>query len=106
MNRVHLAPDVYPPRPPLRIDPAPPTADYLAAREAVAMPTSGPEILSAGCPWCHVPAYRRCVNVGTGRDTDPHYARQGAAGIERPSIRLQELARKQVDESRRARQVV
>ena len=105
MNRIHTAPEPYPPRPPLRHDPAPPTAEYLAAREEISMPASGPEILSVACPWCHVPAYRRCINVGTRQDTDPHYERQRAAGVERPSIRLLEEARCQVDESRRARLV-
>lgn len=89
----------------MKREPTEPTPEYLAAREGNAMPTSGPEILSAGCPWCHVPAYRRCLNVGTGRETDPHYERQAAAGIERPSIRLIEEAKRQVDESRRARLV-
>lgn len=96
-NKVYLG------RPFTMRDPEPPTPDYLAAREALAMPTSGPEILSVGCPWCKVPAYRRCLNVGTGQDTDPHYGRQAAAGIERPSARLEALALRQVAESRAAR---
>lgn len=100
--------DVYPPRPPLRHDPAPPTADYLEARQQLNMPSSGPQILSVACPWCKAPPWRRCHNPGTGRDTDPHTARQEAAGLgqHRPSRRLRDLALRQAAESRRTRQLL
>jgi Zinc knuckle len=93
-------------RPFERVDPDPPTAEYLAAREAMGEPSSGPALLAVACPWCHAPKWRRCVNVGTGRETDPHYARQEQAGVEQPSVRLIELAKRQVAESRAARELV
>jgi hypothetical protein len=69
------------------------------------MPSSGPGVLSVSCPWCRVPRWRRCVNSGTGQETDPHYARQEAAGTDQPSARLRDLALAQVAESRASRLV-
>ncbi len=90
-----------------RIEPDPPTAEYLAAREQLNMPGSGQQVISVACPWCKAPPWRRCSNPGTGRETDPHAARQEAAGLgqPRPSRRLRDLALRQVTESRRERLV-
>lgn len=89
----------------MRREPDPPTADYLQARADLNMPSSGPQILSAACPWCKAGKWQRCVNPGTGRETDPHTARQDAAGIgqPRPSRRLLDLALRQAAESRASR---
>jgi len=91
------------PRPSLRRDPDPPTPAYLQERQRLGMPASGPAVLSAACPWCRAPQWRRCVNVATGAETDPHYERQDAAGVAQPSVRLAHLALRQVAESRAAR---
>ena len=88
---------------PARRDPDPPSPEYLENRQRLGMPSSGPGVLSVSCPWCRVPRQRRCVNSGTGRETDPHYARQEAAGTDQPSARLTGLALAQVAESRAAR---
>lgn len=108
MNRIHTAPQPYPPRPSLRHDPDPPTADYMAARQQLNMPSSGQQIISVACPWCKTPPWRRCHNPGTGRDTDPHTARQEAAGLgqPRPSRRLRDLALRQLAEARATHQLI
>jgi hypothetical protein len=46
------------------------------------------------------------VNTALGSETDPHYARQEAAGVAQPSVRLADLALRQVAESRAARLAV
>jgi hypothetical protein len=95
-------------RPFTRTDPDPPTTEYLQARADLNMPSSGPQILSVACPWCKAAPWRRCTNVGSNRDTDPHTARQEAAGLgrPRPSRRLLDLARAQVAESRTSRATI
>ena len=84
-------------------DPDPPTEAYLQERRRLGMTSSGPVVLSVSCPWCKAGPWRRCLNSGTGGETDPHYARQEAAGVAQPSVRLVELARQQVRESRLSR---
>ncbi len=96
-----LAP--LPARPWTRTEPTDPTPAYLQERQRLGMTSSGPAVLSVACPWCSAPKYRRCVNMGTGGETDPHYARQAAAGVEQPSLRLADLALRQVAESRAGR---
>ena len=92
-----------PPRPPVMRDPDPPNEAYLQERQRLGMTSSGPDVLSVACPWCKAGPRRRCLNTGIGTETDPHYARQEAAGVARPSVRLVELAREQVRESRSSR---
>jgi Zinc knuckle len=85
-----------------RAEGTPPSPAYLKERQRLGMASSGPDVLSADCPWCKAPRWRACVNTGTGAETDPHYARQAAAGVARPSLRLADLALSQVAESRAA----
>ena len=94
-----------PPVPP-RVPGTDPTPAYLQERQRLGMPASGPAVLSVACPWCKAPQWRRCVNTALGAETDPHYARQEAAGVAQPSIRLAHLALAQVAESRSARAAV
>jgi len=107
-NRAYIRPDTFPPRPPLRHDPDPPTPEYLQARADLDMPGTGPKVISVACPWCKAPPWRRCFNPGTSRETDPHAARQEAAGLgqPRPSRRLRDLALRQAAESRAARSLI
>ena len=104
-NRPYLRPDTFPL---LHREPDPPTPEYLAAREQLGMPGSGPQILTVACPWCKAPPWRRCANVGTGRETDPHTARQEAAGLGQPRVsrRLRDLALRQAAESRLERSLI
>ncbi len=94
-------PTYIPPPPPPRRESTPPTDGYIQARSELGM-TSRSALFAVACPWCKSPAYRQCVNPGTTQDTDPHYARQEAAGISYPSTRLQDLALRQVAEARAA----
>lgn len=89
--------------PPPRAEPTEPTAEYLQQRQRLGMASSGPDVLSVPCPWCKASRYRRCLNTAIGTETDPHYARQEAAGTEQPSGRLLDMARAQVRESRLSR---
>ena len=98
-----LARPVWPPPVPRWSDPVPPSPAYLQERQRLGMPSSGPGVLAVSCPWCKASPGRACVNTGTAADTDPHYARQEAAGVAQPSLRLAELALAQVAESRAAR---
>lgn len=84
-------------------DPDPPTPEYLEKRQQLGMPAAGPAVLAAACPWCKSGLWRRCVNIATGAETDPHYARQESAGVAQPSLRLAHIALRQVAESRAAR---
>jgi hypothetical protein len=95
----------HPPVPP-RVPGTAPAPAYVQERQRLGMPSTGPGVLSVACPWCKAPKWRRCLNSATGRETDPHYARQDAAGTAQPSARLQEIALAQVAESRRARGLV
>ena len=88
---------------PPRTPGVPPTPAYLQERQRLGMESSGPDVLSVACPWCDSPRWRRCVNSGTGAETDPHYARQREAKVDVPSVRLRDLALAQVAESRAGR---
>ena len=98
-----LARPAWPPPVPPRAPATAPTTGYLEERQRLGIASSGPAVLSVPCPWCESPRWRRCVNTGTGRETDPHYARQVEAKADIPSIRLRELALAQVAESRAGR---
>lgn len=100
-----VSPAWHPPVPP-RTAGTDPTPAYLEQRQRLGMPGSGPAVLSVACPWCKAPRWRRCVNTALGSETDPHYARQEAAGVAQPSVRLADLALRQVAESRAARLAV
>ena len=88
---------------PLRVPGVPPPPAYLQERRRLGMESSGPEVMGVPCPWCDSPRWRRCVNSATGAETDPHYARQKEAKVDVPSIRLREIALRQVAESRASR---
>ena len=93
----------------MRRDPDPPTADYLAVREELGMPSGDlGEILLIACPWCGRGPRSMCVNPGTGRNKiQAHDARYEAAGITPPRNGIiQRIAREQVAESRAVHQVI
>lgn len=91
---------------PLRVPGTAPTQAYIQERQRLGMASAGPDVLSVPCPWCDSPRWRRCVNSATGAETDPHYARQKEAKVDVPSVRLRDLALRQVAESRALRSVV
>lgn len=96
----HLPPPVPPKR-----DPEPPTEDYLAARDALGIPSGDPGALALKCPWCQASPWQACVNPATGQDKKrPHDARYAAAKVPPPPDPAQAaIARQQAEESRRAR---
>ena len=99
----HATPASWHPPVPPRTPGTAPGAGYLKERQRLGMESSGPGVLSVPCPWCESPRWRKCVNTGTGRDTDPHHARQVEARVDIPPVRLRDLALRQVAESRAAR---
>ena len=56
----------------------PPTAEYLAARERLGMP-SRPSVIARPCSWCGAGPAAACRVRGTGRYRQPHDAREAAA---------------------------
>jgi hypothetical protein len=94
-----------PPFTTLRIDPVPPTPEYLGQRAALGMPSHA-AYLEAECPWCKSGIRQQCINVGTSRPTEPHAARLELLGLEPTDKRLRVLALEQLAESRAARAVI
>ena len=52
----------------------PPTAEYLAEREGLGIPSQSAALFHA-CPWCRAPALQPCTIRATGRRRHPHDAR-------------------------------
>ena len=64
-----------------RRHPSPPTAEYLAVRQRLGIP-SQPDVIWRRCPWCDVAPGQPCRVPGTGKIRQPHEARTEPAQAE------------------------